>query len=60
MQTDLDTTKKSLKSLTHSHNFIPVLFSLIILLGIQALIETHLSKSSDYYHRMDVARSITR
>jgi hypothetical protein len=60
MQTDSHSTKKNLKSLTHSQNFISVLLSLIVLLGIQALIETHLSKSSDYYHRMNIARSITR
>jgi hypothetical protein len=60
MQTDSHTPKKSLKSLTLSHNFITVAFSLVVLLGIQVLIETHLSKSSDYYQRMNVARSITR
>jgi len=60
MQIDSNTTKKSLKSLNHSHNFVTVAFTLIVLLSIQAMIESHLDKSSAGVRRMNIARSITR
>jgi hypothetical protein len=60
MQIDLNTTKKSLKNLNLSHNFVTVAFTLIVLLSIQAMIESHLDKSSANVRRMNIARSITR
>jgi hypothetical protein len=62
MPTDSHLSKKSLKPLDHSesHNYIAVLFSLVLLLSIQALIEMHLSNSTVNVKRMDIARSITR